>query len=98
MELANEATFTVLELDAYRKVMDEIQQAREYGDAQRAKGKAEALLAVLAARGIAVDEETRTRIAACTDGRTLDRWIALASNAATIQDVVASVSDPERPP
>ncbi len=38
VELANEATFTKLELEAYRKVMDEIQQAREYGDAQRAEG------------------------------------------------------------
>lgn len=40
VELANEATFTPLELDAYRKVMDEIQQAREYGDAKRAEGEA----------------------------------------------------------
>jgi len=38
VELANEATFTQLELDAYRKVMDEIQQAREYGEAKRAEG------------------------------------------------------------
>ena len=41
VELANEATFTALELDAYRKVMDEIQQAREYVDAREARGKAE---------------------------------------------------------
>jgi hypothetical protein len=40
LELANEATFTRSELDAYRKVMDEIQQAREYGAAQRAEGEA----------------------------------------------------------
>jgi len=40
IELANEATFTQLELDAYRKVMDEIQQAREYGEAKRAEGLA----------------------------------------------------------
>jgi hypothetical protein len=32
---------TKLELEAYRKVRDEIQQAREYGDAQRAEGHAE---------------------------------------------------------
>ena len=43
LELANEATFTQSELDAYRKVMDEIQQAREYGDAKRAEGEAEGL-------------------------------------------------------
>jgi PD-(D/E)XK nuclease family transposase len=40
LELANEATFTPAELEAYRKVMDEIQQAREYGAAQRAEGEA----------------------------------------------------------
>ena len=41
LELASAATFTQGELDAYRRVMDEIQQAREYGAAQRAEGKAE---------------------------------------------------------
>jgi PD-(D/E)XK nuclease family transposase len=43
LALANRATFTTAEQEAYRKVMDEIQQAREYGDAQRAKGKEEGL-------------------------------------------------------
>jgi flagellar biosynthesis/type III secretory pathway protein FliH len=38
MELANEASFTDLELTAYRKVMDEIQQAREYGAAKWDEG------------------------------------------------------------
>jgi predicted transposase/invertase (TIGR01784 family) len=38
MELANEASFSELELEAYRKVMDEIQQAREYGDAKWEEG------------------------------------------------------------
>jgi len=41
VELANQASFTPGEQQAYRKVMDEIQQAREYGEAQRAEGKAE---------------------------------------------------------
>ncbi len=41
LELANEATFTPAEFEAYRKVMDEIQQAREYGAAQRAEGVVE---------------------------------------------------------
>jgi len=41
VELANEATFSQLELDAYRKVINEIQQAREYGQAQRNEGKVE---------------------------------------------------------
>jgi hypothetical protein len=41
LQLANEATFTVAEHEAYRRARDEIQQAREYGEAQRAEGKEE---------------------------------------------------------
>ncbi len=41
LALANEATFSQTELDAYRKVMDEIQQAREYGEMKEAEGFAE---------------------------------------------------------
>src|ERR1700689_1076767 len=56
LELANEATFTQEERDAYQKVIDEIQQVRELAEAKWAEGrtsaKAEAVLAVLAARGI----------------------------------------------
>jgi hypothetical protein len=100
LELANEATFTQTELEAYRKVMDEIQQAREYGTAQRAEGKAEgevegkakAILMVLEARGIPIDSEIRARIAACSDSALLDRWIARAATAASAQEVVAPVS------
>ena len=92
VELANEATFTNLELDAYRKVMDEIQQARDYGKDQRAEGKAEgkaeAVLAVLAARGIVVGNETRARIAACEDNATLDRWIARAAVSTSAEEVI----------
>lgn len=41
MELANEATFSETEVEAYRKVMDEIQQARDYGETKREEGLAE---------------------------------------------------------
>jgi hypothetical protein len=41
LALANEASFTAGELEAYRRVMDEIQQAREYGDEREARGRAE---------------------------------------------------------
>jgi hypothetical protein len=100
LELANEATFTQIELDAYRKVMDEIQQAREYGAAQRAEGKAEglaqgkvaAILAFLAARGISVSSEARAHIEACNDVPTLDQWIARAATAASAEEVITSAS------
>ncbi len=101
VELANEATFTQLELDAYEKVMAEIDQAREWGAAREAvgeargvamgaaRGKAEAVLAFLAARGLAVDEAIRAQIQACTDVALLDRWIARAAVSASAAEVVA---------
>ncbi|MGK3960214.1 Rpn family recombination-promoting nuclease/putative transposase [Sorangium sp. So ce118] len=110
VELANEATFTQAEQEAYQRVMDEIQQARELvklaADAEARAvdaeargrqegliaGQARAILAVLAARGIAVESETRARIAACTDAATLDRWIARAATAASAEEVVAPVA------
>jgi len=106
VELANEATFSLGELEAYRKVMDEIQQAREYGDAQRAEGFAEgktsgvvegkvaAILAVLAARGLVVGVEARARIEACADLPTLDGWLARAVSAASAEEVL--LPTPER--
>ncbi len=103
LALANAATFSLTELDAYRKVMDEIQQAREYGEAKRvegklegkAEGKAEALLAVLAARGIAAAGEARARIEACRDVATLDRWITRAVTADSVEEVLSAA--PPRP-
>jgi len=84
--------------------MDEIQQAREYGAAQRAegeaagfakgeaKGKAAAVLAVLAARGVAVSNEARARIEACTDVAMLDRWISRAATVSSTDEVFATAS------
>lgn len=45
----------------------------------RAKGKAEAVIVLLAARGIAVDRAARKRILAERDARQLDRWIVRAA-------------------
>ena len=110
LELANKATFTRDELDAYRKVIDEIQQAEELAEARWAegkaegkvegiaegelkgilKGKAEAILAVLTARGIAISAAGRARIEACKDLATLDRWLARAIHAASVEEVFAS--------
>jgi hypothetical protein len=108
LELANEATFTRGELEAYRKVMDEIQQAREYGAAQRAegfaagfakgfakgeaKGKGAVVLAVLSARGVPVSNEARARIEACTDVARLDLWISRAATVSSTEEVFATAS------
>jgi hypothetical protein len=99
---ANKATFTQEELDAYQKVIDEIEQVRELAEAKWAEGKAiglaegevagkiAAILAVLAARGVAVTADARARIEACKDPVTLDRWIARTAHATSVEDVFAS--------
>jgi len=96
MELANEASFTQLELDAYRKVMDEIQQAREYGTAQRAEGKAEgeaeaarsALARVIAKRGFTLTAALQGRIDAERDVARLEQWLDAAVTATSLAEVV----------
>jgi hypothetical protein len=102
LELANEATFSQAELDAYRKVMDEIQQAREFGEvkwregetAGVAKGKVdakiEAVLAIITASGLSVSVEVRARIEACKDASVLDGWIVRAATASTAEEVLAT--------
>ncbi|HSN98774.1 MAG TPA: Rpn family recombination-promoting nuclease/putative transposase [Candidatus Nanopelagicales bacterium] len=109
VELANEATFTQAELDAYRKVMDEIQQVRDLAEAKWTEGKAEgkaegvtegqarAILTLFAARDIAVSNEVRARIEACTNPTTLDKWIARAASAASAEEVIASDTEPSVP-
>jgi hypothetical protein len=60
-----------------------------------AKGKAEgevkatrdAILAVLAARGLAISAADRARVEACSDAVTLGRWHVRAVSAATTSDV-----------
>jgi hypothetical protein len=54
----------------------------------KAEGKAEATLAVLAARGLPVDEAARARILGCRDGALLDRWLAKAVVAGSVEEVV----------
>jgi hypothetical protein len=62
--------------------------ARRYVAQGEARGRAHALLTVLAARGIEVTDAARTRIAECTDLVALDRWLASAVTAQSIVDVV----------
>jgi hypothetical protein len=101
LELANQAKFTQLELEAYERVRDEIQQVIEIAAARWAEGKAEgvtegavkakvaAILAVLAARGLPVSDDVRARIEACKDAATLDRWIVRAATAASADEILA---------
>ena len=50
-------------------------------------GKAEAVLAVLDARGLAPTPEQRARVVSCQDVGQLDRWLRLAATAAHAADV-----------
>ena len=51
------------------------------------EGKKQALLQVLAARGLAPSPQVQARIAACTDPATLDRYLLRALSATTAEDL-----------
>ncbi|MEI8257445.1 MAG: PD-(D/E)XK nuclease family transposase, partial [Deltaproteobacteria bacterium] len=56
-------------------------------------GRIAAIFAVLAARGVVVSAPGRASIEGCTDAATLDRWIARAASAASVDEVVAEAGD-----
>ena len=56
----------------------------------RAEGRADSLLTVLRARGIAVPAAVRRRILAQRNQRQLDRWLAKASVASSIEEVIGN--------
>ena len=62
-----------------------------YGDGEASgetKGKRAALLAVVDARGLVTPPAIRARIDACGDVALLDRWIARAATAVSIDEIV----------
>jgi hypothetical protein len=91
-----DADFVLASLgEAARKVLEATMMQGRYEFqswiAKRAitEGKAEAVLAVLAARGLTVGDEPRRRVLACTDLATLDRWLARAVVATAASEVLA---------
>jgi len=98
-ELTQQIASTQAELNAYRRVLDEIQQLREYGEARYAEGKAQGLaesralrkakeiLMVLGAHGIVVEETARARILACDNMGTLDQWLVRAVVISSVEDL-----------
>lgn len=58
-----------------------------------ARGKAEAVLTFLAARGIEVPEDVRTQITGCTDQAKLDRLIQSAATAEHVSDLRGVLSE-----
>ena len=55
-----------------------------------AKGKAEAILAVLEARGLNVPPHTRKRVLACSDPETLDGWLRHAAVVSSARELFGS--------
>jgi hypothetical protein len=96
LELANKATFTVAELQAYEKARDEIQQVLEIAEARWAAGmlkgmleaRRETLLRLLGPAGIALTDAERARIDACMEAETLDGWIDHVFGAKTAAEVL----------
>ncbi len=113
LALANKATFTQEELDAYEKVRDEIQQVLAIAEARWVEGKAEGkaegkvegkaegkaegeikgrrdtLLRLLVRAEIALTDDDRALIQACTRETTFDRWIDNVFGAKTAADVLS---------
>jgi hypothetical protein len=64
-----------------------IEQGKQEG---RADSAARVLLTILAARGIAIPEQTRARIDECADSDQLESWAARAATSTTADEVFAS--------
>jgi hypothetical protein len=57
--------------------------------AAKAEGKAETILTVLEARGVAVSQAQREEILRCSDLARLSRWVVRASLATSAEEVTA---------
>jgi hypothetical protein len=68
--------------EKYRRIVAENQRLGE------ARGEARAVLTVLDGRGVAVPDDVRERVLACTDLAQLDAWLRRAGTATTIDDVI----------
>jgi hypothetical protein len=67
-----------------------VEKIHDQGIAEgEARGKAEAILRLLDARGLALSEEQRDQIGSCTDAARLDLWFDRAITAGTAAEVFA---------
>ena len=58
------------------------------------EGEARAVLKLLAARGLQVDEEARQRIVTCKNLEQLERWLVLAVSVRSVQELFESTPSP----
>ncbi|MEO5728853.1 MAG: PD-(D/E)XK nuclease family transposase, partial [Byssovorax sp.] len=110
LEVARTATFEPEEWEAYERAKMAEQDARgalavahqeghksgleEGHKSGLAEGTAKAILAVLGARGLVVDEVIRARILGASDVAVLARWLSQAVNAASAEEAVATPGEP----
>ena len=81
----------------YRYESDFARRYFDQGEAQgEARGKAQALLAVLGARGIEVPPEVHDRVANCDDLAQLDLWVTRAATATSVDELFHPCNGPTR--
>jgi hypothetical protein len=85
---------TTLDSEYRSELLREVEaRGKAQGEAQgeargEARGEAKAVLTVLDARGVAVPDDVREQILACTDLDQLDTWLRRAGTATTADDVL----------
>jgi len=101
--IVGEERFTEIErlimLDAQTHFIPKTAFEREHFSKGKSEGKSEgkaegmamAILAVLAARGLEVTEDQRSKFLACSDAAKLDRLVARAVSAATTSELLADL-------
>lgn len=70
------------------------QETRARVEQGQARGKAEAVLAVLAARGLTVSEAVRSEVLACRDMAQLDGWLKAAVTVPSAEAILAPGANP----
>ena len=99
LEEGDDMTQLAREFEAYKAQLVATGEAR--GEARgraigktigEALGKAKSLLAVMAARGLFVNDLVRAQILQCEDLTQLDRWITRAVTATSVSDVMIAVA------
>ena len=97
LEVSRTAGFSPDEWEAYERAKMAEQDARgalaierqEGGAEGKVEGKRDALLLLLAHRGLILSDEDQARIAACTDGVLLDLWFQRSLSASSAGDEFA---------
>jgi hypothetical protein len=70
-----------------RRGYDSLEEVRADG---KLEGKAEAVIAVLTARGLQPSADQRVRVLACSDVGQIDRWLTLAVTSSSLDDMFPS--------